>query len=147
MRRDNLPTGNRIYAAVKQQLLSGAFRPGERLDAARMAEWHAASITPVRAALHRLVGEGLVVTESGEGFHTPGVSEASLRDLYAWNGRCLQSAWQLAASQGPAADAVLGQAAADLAADLDPAAGASSMFAAIARVRQRAMLGRHRDPQ
>jgi DNA-binding FadR family transcriptional regulator len=98
VRRDGVATGERVYAAVKRELLSGALAPGERVDAAWMAERHAASITPVRAALHRLVGEGLVVTEAGEGFHTPRVSEASLRDLYTWNSRCLQLASQLAAA-------------------------------------------------
>jgi DNA-binding GntR family transcriptional regulator len=96
MMREPLATGERIYLAVKGRLLSGVVLPGDRLDARRMAELHAASITPVRAALHRLVGEGLVVNASGEGFHTPRVSEASLRDLYEWSSRCLQSAWQLA---------------------------------------------------
>jgi len=99
MTRELLATGERIYLAVKEWLLSGAVLPGDRLDARRMAELHAASITPVRAALHRLVGEGLVVNASGEGFHAPRVSEASLRDLYAWSGRCLQSTWQLAVLQ------------------------------------------------
>jgi len=99
MSRESLATGERIYLSVKGWLLSGAVLPGDRLDARRMAEFHAASITPVRAALHRLVGEGLVVSASGEGFHAPRVNEASLRDLYAWSGRCLQSAWQLAVSQ------------------------------------------------
>ncbi len=100
MTRDILPTGDRVYAAVKHLLLSGEVRPGERLDAARLADRHAASITPVRAALHRLVGEGLVVAEAGEGFHAPRVTEASLRDLYVWNGRCLQQALQMAISKG-----------------------------------------------
>jgi len=100
MRRAISPTGDRIYAAVKGHLLSGDILPGERLDAAMLAHHYAASITPVRAALHRLVGEGLVLAEAGEGFHTPRLTEANLRDLYAWNGHLLLLAWQLANARG-----------------------------------------------
>lgn len=125
--------GDRIYAAVKRQLLSGEVRPRERLDAARIAERHAASITPVRAALHRLVGEGLVVATAGEGFHTPGVSEAGLRDLYTWNGHCLQMASRLTAAHASAAPADLRQAAADSAKPLDLVARTEHLFAALGR--------------
>jgi len=89
------PTSERIYQVVKQQVLGGAFRPGERIDAAQLAEHHAASITPVRAALHRLVGEQLVDAQPSEGFHAPRVTEPSLRDLYAWNELILQLALRL----------------------------------------------------
>jgi len=134
MTRDILPTGDRVYAAVKRQLLSGEVLPGERLDAARLADRHAASITPVRAALHRLVGEGLVVAEAGEGFHAPRVSEASLRDLYAWNGRCLQQACQMAASPGPAQPIGPDLPGGESAADVDVVALTERLFAALGRL-------------
>jgi hypothetical protein len=102
MRREINPTSARIYRAVKHQLLGGAFRPGEHLDAAQLAEHLAASITPVRAALHRLAGEQLVDARAGAGFHAPGMTEVSLRDLYVWNGYILQLAWQISPQGIPA---------------------------------------------
>lgn len=75
----------RIYDTLKQRLLSGAHRPGERLDPARLAAELNASPTPVRDALNRLVGERLVETWPQEGFHAPIPTEAGLRDLYRWN--------------------------------------------------------------
>jgi DNA-binding GntR family transcriptional regulator len=102
MRREINPTSARIYHAVKRQLLGGAFRPGEHLDAAQIAEHLAASITPVRAALHRLAGEQLVEARAGAGFHAPAMTEVGLRDLYAWNGYVLQLACQIS-PQDPAA--------------------------------------------
>jgi DNA-binding GntR family transcriptional regulator len=90
------PTSERLYLVVKRELLDGGFRPGERIDAAQLAERHFASITPVRAALQRLVGEKLVHARPSEGFHTPQVTEAGLRDLYAWNGHIALLAWRLA---------------------------------------------------
>ena len=131
MTRDIFPIGVRVYAAVKRQLLSGEVLPGERLDAARLADRHAASITPVRDALHRLVGEGLVVAEAGEGFHTPRVSEASLRDLYAWNGRCLQQAWHMT-PQG--VDQAIDPVEFDLVVDVDLVASTERLFATLGRL-------------
>ena len=90
------PTSERIYAAVKQRVLEGAFRPGERIEAARLAETLNSSLTPVRAALQRLAGEHLVEARPSEGFHRPPITEVSLRDLYEWNGRIAVVAAQLA---------------------------------------------------
>lgn len=53
-------TFGRVYAAIKQQLLEGAFRPGERIEPAILSDELGASVTPVRDALHRLAGERLV---------------------------------------------------------------------------------------
>ena len=89
-------TADRVYEAIRRQLLSGQVLPGERLDPARFADDLHASKTPVRDALHRLSGERLVDTRPGEGFHLPMVTEPSLRDLYVWNGsmlRLLVGAW------------------------------------------------------
>ena len=105
MKRGPDPTSERIYRVVKQQVLDGVFRPGERIEAAQLADLHNASITPVRAALHRLVGEQLVDARPSEGFHAPQVSEPSLRDLYDWNGQVLQIALQLSSPQSTRPDA------------------------------------------
>ena len=69
------PTAERIYEALKAYILRGAFRPGARLDPAALAESLNSSVTPVRAGLNILVGEGLVETGTGEGFHLPLVDE------------------------------------------------------------------------
>lgn len=101
MKREIHPTGERIYQAVKRQLLGGDFQPGERVDAAWLAQHHAASITPVRSALHRLAGERLVDARAGEGFHTLPVTEVGLRDLYGWNSHVLLLALQLSGQGAP----------------------------------------------
>lgn len=76
----------RVYLALKAQVMAGDFAPGERLDPARLSDGLAASVTPIRDALHRLTGERLVESWQHEGFRQPLVSEADLRDLYAWSG-------------------------------------------------------------
>lgn len=82
-------TADRVYDALKRQLLSGSIAPGQKLEPAAIANHLSSSVTPVRDALHRLIGERLVETRSGEGFYLPYVREAGLRDLYAWHGEIL----------------------------------------------------------
>ena len=52
-----------------------ASAPGEELNS---------SVTPVRDALHRLVGERLVQAPRNDGFRVPIVTELLLRELYDW---------------------------------------------------------------
>jgi hypothetical protein len=82
-------TFERVYLGLKQKVLSGAFPPGAQLEPTLLSESLVASITPVRDALHRLVGERLVQTPRNDGFRIPILTEAGLRDLYRWNLRLL----------------------------------------------------------
>lgn len=78
-------TFGRVYAAIKEQLRGGYFRPGDRLEPAILSDQLNASVTPVRDALHRLTGERLVEAPLHEGFRVPLLTEAMLRHLYAWH--------------------------------------------------------------
>jgi hypothetical protein len=90
---DRPGTGERIYLSIKTFLLSGsALRPGERIDVPDLARRFGASATPVRAALHRLVGERLLTSLQGEGFLVPRMNEPDLSDLYQWNAALLVNA-------------------------------------------------------
>jgi DNA-binding transcriptional MocR family regulator len=82
-------TFERVYLALKEQLGSGRFRPGAHLEPAALSDELSVSVTPVRDALHRLLGERLIAAPRGEGFRVPLLTEAALRDLYAWNGQLL----------------------------------------------------------
>lgn len=78
-------TAERVLEALKARIMGREFRPGERLDPAVLASSLAASVTPVRDALHMLTGEGLVETRLGGGFHLPLLDEPALKDLYDWS--------------------------------------------------------------
>ena len=78
-------TFERVYAAIKDRLRKGAFRPGERLEPAVFSDQLSASVTPIRDALHRLTGERLVEAPRHDGFRVPLVTETMLRHLYAWH--------------------------------------------------------------
>lgn len=86
------PTFDRVYPALKEQLMSGRFAPGDHLEPTAIGQELNASITPVRDALHRLVGEQLVAAPRGEGFRVPSPTEAELRGLYGWNRELLELA-------------------------------------------------------
>lgn len=79
------PTADRVYHALKARILGRQLRPGERLDPSVLADALASSATPVRDALHILVGERLVEAWPNGGFHVPQLDEPALQDLYAWS--------------------------------------------------------------
>jgi len=76
--------GTRLYGQIRRALLCGRFAPGQRLEPATLALEFDTSLTPVRFALYRLSGEGLVSDQAREGFYMPLPTEAALRDLYEW---------------------------------------------------------------
>ncbi|WP_232491734.1 GntR family transcriptional regulator [Novosphingobium kaempferiae] len=77
-------TAERVLDALRLRIMENGFRPGERLDAAAIGRQLAASITPVRDALNRLTGEGLVEARHSGGFHLPALDEPCLQDYYHW---------------------------------------------------------------
>ena len=93
-------TFERVYHALKEQLGSGRFAAGEHLEPATLSRDLNASITPVRDALHRLAGEGLVETPRGDGFRMPLVTEVGLRHLYRWNAALLDLAARVRGGAG-----------------------------------------------
>jgi DNA-binding GntR family transcriptional regulator len=48
------------YAEIRRAIIDLAFQPGQQLQESFLAEWLGMSRTPVREALHRLQGDGLV---------------------------------------------------------------------------------------
>lgn len=79
----------RAYESIKAEVLSGAFRPGERLESRLFEAKYDTSSTTVRMALSRLAGERLIESTALDGFHVPLISEAWLADLYLFNNEIL----------------------------------------------------------
>lgn len=78
-----------LYAQVRHALRSGRYAPGQRIDPATIADEFRTSVTPVRFALYRLVGEGLLADHARSGLYVPLLTEVALRDLYDWMERLL----------------------------------------------------------
>lgn len=87
-----------VYGQVRRALQSGRYVPGQRIDPARLAAEFEISPTPVRFALYRLVGEGMVTDHARNGLCVPLLTELALHDLYDWMERLLSMACDI----GPA---------------------------------------------
>lgn len=97
-------TFERVHSGLRARLHAGRFVLGEPLEPHHLADELNASITPVRDALHRLVGERLVDVAPGGGFRIPILTEVGLRHLYDWNRRLLSLALADASRSTASAD-------------------------------------------
>lgn len=85
-------TLERIYGALKDEYLSGAYYQGARLDLQATADRYRASVTPVREAIYRLIGERLFEAHPEGGFRIVLPDPTRLLHLYAWNQQHLLAA-------------------------------------------------------
>jgi len=72
----------RALAALRDRLREGRFPPGGRISAGALAATLRLSATPVREALSRLAGEGLVEERRRQGFFVRTLSGVDVADLY-----------------------------------------------------------------
>lgn len=91
-----------LYGQIRRALQSGRYLPGQRIDPAMLAEEFGTSLTPVRFALHRLTGEGMIVDHARHGFQVPLPTEMGMRDLYDWMERLLILASELGSARSQA---------------------------------------------
>ena len=72
----------RVAKQVRDLIMTGAVRGGERLRTEHLAEQLGVSATPVREALMSLTGEGMVEFRPGRGFSVVPVRRRDVVDLY-----------------------------------------------------------------
>ena len=77
-----LSKSDAAYAEVRSQILSGALAPGSRLAQYDLAESLHMSITPLREALRRLRGEGLVDLDTHRDARVAGLNASEARQLF-----------------------------------------------------------------
>jgi DNA-binding GntR family transcriptional regulator len=75
------------YLALRQAIVEGRYRPGERLQEQRIATELQLSRTPVREALRSLEAEGLVVIALNRGALVRPIDVAEVEDLYELRAR------------------------------------------------------------
>jgi DNA-binding GntR family transcriptional regulator len=71
-----------VAAAIRQEILDGRLKAGERLVESRLATTLGVSRAPVREALKLLSGEGLVSEEPNRGACVISLTEDDVREIY-----------------------------------------------------------------
>lgn len=72
----------RLYETLKEDILLNKYEPGEELQIDKLAQEFGVSTTPIREALVRLEGDGLVVSIPNRGVQVTPISLDDVRNLY-----------------------------------------------------------------
>lgn len=80
----------RAYRLLKSDILAGRFPPGSPIIERQMAVEYGMSISPLRDAAHRLVGERMVEILQSGGYRVPTLMTRGLQDLYVWHGQLVR---------------------------------------------------------
>jgi DNA-binding GntR family transcriptional regulator len=78
---DFLPLRDVAFNTLRQAILTGELKPGERLMEIRLADKLGVSRTPVREAIHKLALEGLVTMVPRHGAEVAQITEKSMNDV------------------------------------------------------------------
>ena len=78
--KSNSLTGS-VYLQLRADLLSGHYRPGEKLRAEVLRRRFNIGSSPIREALNRLLAEGFVSLEEQKGFRVAAISVEELQEL------------------------------------------------------------------
>ena len=81
-KKNAIPARERAYEYLRENLLSGRFKPGERLTEEHLAGDLGVSRTPVREALHKLEQEGLIQPLETRGFRVASDSQEEMEELF-----------------------------------------------------------------
>lgn len=82
MSDDNYSLSARVFHILREEILSGKYRPDEELKEKTIGEELGVSRTPVREALRQLELEGLVSIIPNRGAYVVGISQKDIRDIY-----------------------------------------------------------------
>jgi DNA-binding GntR family transcriptional regulator len=91
---------DRAYELLKQRLIGGSYPPGAQLKEEHLARELDISRTPVRAALKRLVEDGLAASDPRRGVRVAEWTEADIRETYHLRSLLEGYAAELAAQRG-----------------------------------------------
>ena len=94
---------DKAYETLKQRVVGGTYAPGEQLKEEHLARELDVSRTPVRAALKRLVDDGLATADPNRGVRVAEWTEFDIEETFDLRGLLESHAAELAARRGGAA--------------------------------------------
>src|SRR5262249_51382862 len=85
------PLREDVHAALRAHIVEGRLAPGRRLQDVQLAGQLGVSRTPIREALLRLAGEGLVESDPNRGFFVAPLRREEIHEIYpiVWVLECL----------------------------------------------------------
>ena len=98
--------GSRVYAVLRELLISGAFQPGEKLSLRSLAQRLGVSVQPVRDAVARLIGDEALEVAPNRAVRVPIMTAAQFEELTAIRLAIEGFAVETAARERTAADLV-----------------------------------------
>lgn len=81
MSDQDLPLADRAYRELRQAIVRGEFEPGARLRVEELTRRFAVSSSPLREALNRLSGQGLVRSLENRGFRVAPLTAKDVSDI------------------------------------------------------------------
>lgn len=139
-----------ILQALRERLTSGAYPADTRLGAAELAREFGLSPTPMREALARLCGEGLMEDRRGQGFFLRRLSNRDIAVLHHLGAAHLKIALEMS-GRGPsdpgASPEDTGESADEILAAWVAAAGSRALSDSYARVRGQLARLRRVEPE
>src|ERR1700743_2520040 len=81
-RRNGASLSERVYQALKQDIIRGVFRPGEALSEKDLAKKYRGSRTPVREAAVRLQQENLMQIVANRGYFITQITIQNVNEIY-----------------------------------------------------------------
>jgi len=72
----------KVFNQLRQQILTGVYKPGDSLIELRLSEELGVSRTPIREAIRQLELEGLVQSIPNKGVIVKGISEQDVEDIF-----------------------------------------------------------------
>jgi GntR family carbon starvation induced transcriptional regulator len=70
-----------IRNQINSDIITGAFKPGQKLSIKLLTQHYNTGSSPIREALSRLVATGMIVSLGQKGFYTPNISLADFKSL------------------------------------------------------------------
>lgn len=98
------PVSERIYLALRQEIMRCEIAPGTALDAAAIAGRYDVSKTPVRDAMQKLAGDGLVSILPRSGYRVTPITFQAVHEILDMRAAVGPHAARQAASYATAAD-------------------------------------------
>lgn len=90
-----------IYQELRQEVLGGQVRPGQKIDIEALAKKYRFSSLPIRLLVNRMIGERVVELTPHDGYAIPSAKERRIREVHKWNRRILLMALETAMAEEP----------------------------------------------